>query len=69
MLPRVGAVRLYLPIVALVIYSFNDSPIPNVWAGFTLKWYAALAHDREIPEPVVRCRVRHDQQVRCILDE
>lgn len=43
-----GYLFLYLPIVALVIYSFNDSPIPNVWAGFTLKWYVALASDREI---------------------
>ena len=43
-----GYVFLYLPIVALVIFSFNDSPIPNVWRGFTLKWYAALASDREI---------------------
>jgi putrescine transport system permease protein len=43
-----GFVFLYLPIVALIIYSFNDSPIPNVWAGFTLKWYAALPADREI---------------------
>ena len=43
-----GYVFLYLPIVALVIYSFNDSPIPNVWAGFTTKWYAALVNDREI---------------------
>ena len=43
-----GFVFLYLPIVALVLYSFNDSPVPNVWRGFTLKWYAALADDREI---------------------
>lgn len=43
-----GFVFLYLPIVALVLYSFNDSPVPNVWRGFTLKWYAALASDREI---------------------
>jgi putrescine transport system permease protein len=43
-----GYLFLYLPIVALVIYSFNDSPIANVWAGFTLKWYAALPDDREI---------------------
>ena len=43
-----GYLFLYLPIVALVLYSFNDSPIPNVWRGFTLKWYAALAEDREI---------------------
>jgi putrescine transport system permease protein len=43
-----GYLFLYLPIVALIIYSFNDSPIPNVWSGFTLKWYVALASDREI---------------------
>ena len=43
-----GYAFLYLPIVALVIYSFNDSPIPNVWRGFTLKWYYALADDREM---------------------
>jgi putrescine transport system permease protein len=43
-----GYLFLYLPIVALIVYSCNDSPIPNVWSGFTLKWYAALASDREI---------------------
>ena len=43
-----GFIFLYLPIVALVIYSFNDSTIPNRWAGFTLKWYVALASDGEM---------------------
>lgn len=43
-----GFVFLYLPIVALVIFSFNDSTIPNVWRGFTLKWYVALANDAEM---------------------
>jgi len=43
-----GFVFLYLPIVALVVYSFNDSPVANVWRGFTLKWYAALAEDHEL---------------------
>lgn len=45
-----GAVYLFLfvPIVALVVFSFNDSPLPNVWRGFTLKWYAALAQDEEM---------------------
>ena len=43
-----GFVFLYLPIVALVLYSFNDSPIPNAWRGFTLKWYAALPGDNEM---------------------
>ena len=43
-----GYVFLFLPIVALVVYSFNDSPIPNKWAGFTTRWYAALVNDREM---------------------
>jgi putrescine transport system permease protein len=43
-----GFLFLYLPIVALVVFSFNDSPVPNVWRGFTLKWYADLANDTEI---------------------
>ncbi len=43
-----GFAFLYVPIVALVVYSFNDSPVANVWRGFTLKWYAALADDREL---------------------
>ena len=43
-----GFVFLYLPIVALVLYSFNDSPVPNVWRGATLKWYHALSTDTEL---------------------
>ena len=43
-----GYLFLYLPIVALVVYSFNDSPIPNLWKGFTLKWYFKLASDEEM---------------------
>ena len=43
-----GYAFLYVPIVALVVYSFNDSPVANVWRGFTLKWYLALASDGEL---------------------
>lgn len=43
-----GYLFLFLPILALVLYSFNDSPLPNVWRGFTLRWYVALASDREL---------------------
>ncbi|MDC8784241.1 ABC transporter permease [Roseateles koreensis] len=43
-----GYLFLYLPIVALVIFSFNDSPIPSILRGFTFKWYAALANDGEM---------------------
>jgi putrescine transport system permease protein len=43
-----GYLFLYVPILALVVYSFNDSPLPDVWRGFTFKWYAALARDTEL---------------------
>ena len=43
-----GYVFLYLPICALVVFSFNDSPIPNQWRAVTLRWYAGLAADREL---------------------
>jgi putrescine transport system permease protein len=43
-----GYLFLYLPIAALVIYSFNDSPLPNEWRGFTLNWYVKLASDTEM---------------------
>ena len=43
-----GYAFLYVPIVALVVYSFNDSPVANVWHGFTLDWYKKLADDREL---------------------
>jgi putrescine transport system permease protein len=43
-----GYLFLSLPIVALIVFSFNDSPLPNVWRGFTLKWYEALINDEEI---------------------
>lgn len=43
-----GYLFLYLPIAALVVYSFNDSPVPNVWRGFTLDWYRRLADDTEL---------------------
>jgi putrescine transport system permease protein len=43
-----GYIFLYLPIVALIVYSFNDSPIPNAWRSFSFRWYVALVNDREM---------------------
>lgn len=43
-----GYLFLYVPIAALVIYSFNNSSLPTRWGGFTLKWYASLTQDREM---------------------
>lgn len=39
----VGFAFLYLPIVLLVVYSFNASQLVTVWGGFSTRWYTALA--------------------------
>ncbi len=43
-----GLAFLYLPIVILVIYSFNASRLVTVWAGWSTRWYAELLHDGAI---------------------
>jgi putrescine transport system permease protein len=37
-----GLAFLYLPILLLVVYSFNASRLVTVWGGFSTRWYAAL---------------------------
>jgi putrescine transport system permease protein len=40
-----GYAFLYLPILLLVVFSFNESRLGTVWTGFSLKWYFALMED------------------------
>ena len=40
-----GLAFLYLPMVILVIYSFNGGKLVTVWSGFSTKWYGALFRD------------------------
>jgi putrescine transport system permease protein len=39
---------LYIPIISLVIYSFNASRLVTVWGGFSTKWYGALLENEQI---------------------
>ena len=41
---------LYLPLVILALYSFNDSRINAVWSGFTFKWYLTLFSNTRVLE-------------------
>ena len=43
-----GYLFLYLPIVTLVIFSFNESQMVTLWSGFSFKWYGELLKDEEI---------------------
>ena len=44
---------LYLPLLILALYSFNDSRLNAVWTGFTFKWYAALFQNRQVLEALL----------------
>lgn len=37
-----GFAFLYIPMLILIIYSFNESKLVTVWAGFSTKWYGEL---------------------------
>ena len=43
-----GFAFLYLPIVTLIVLSFNDSALVTRWTGFSLRWYSELAGDDAI---------------------
>ena len=58
-MPKVGWLRLplivtyvflYIPIVILVIMSFNASKMPFSWGGFSGRWYSTLLNDAAIRE-------------------
>lgn len=43
-----GLCFLYLPILVLIVFSFNASKLVSVWGGFSTKWYGALFQDSEL---------------------
>jgi len=43
-----GFLFLYIPIVSLVIFSFNKSKLVTVWGGWSTKWYGELLNDPQI---------------------
>ena len=43
-----GFAFLYLPIVLLVLFSFNESRLVTVWGGFSTKWYVELFNNRQL---------------------
>lgn len=47
----------YLPIVMVVVFSFNDSKLPVSWKGFTWKWYEELLNDAALQEALVNSLV------------
>ena len=44
----IGFAFLYLPLICLVVYSFNASTLVTVWGGFSMKWYGRLMRNQEV---------------------
>jgi len=43
-----GFAFLYLPVISLVVFSFNENKLVTVWTGFSTKWYSELFRDPQI---------------------
>ncbi len=60
-----GLAFLYVPLVAVIVYSFNASRLVTVWAGFSLRWYGELLNDGQIMrgghQPPGRGLIRHNR--------
>ena len=49
-----GLTFIYLPMLILVIYSFNASRLVTVWGGWSTKWYAGLLDNKQLMNAVLR---------------
>lgn len=49
-----GLAFIYLPMLIMVIYSFNASKLVTVWGGWSLKWYAGLLDNSQLMGSVMR---------------
>jgi putrescine transport system permease protein len=49
-----GLLFIYLPMLILVIYSFNASKLVTVWGGWSLKWYVGLLDNTQLMGSVMR---------------
>ncbi|HVY81125.1 MAG TPA: ABC transporter permease subunit [Steroidobacteraceae bacterium] len=43
-----GFAFLYIPILSVIVFSFNESKLVTVWGGFSTKWYGVLFGDRQM---------------------
>lgn len=43
-----GYAFLYVPIVLLIVYSFNENRLVTVWSGFSVKWYGELLENEQL---------------------
>ena len=48
-----GFAFLYIPILSMIVFSFNNSRLATVWGGFSVKWYGKLLHNDQVLQALV----------------
>ncbi len=48
-----GYAFLYIPLLSVIFYSFNDSALATVWGGFSTRWYAQLLQNRQVLDAAI----------------
>ena len=48
-----GFAFFYIPILSMIVYSFNASRLATVWGGFSTKWYVSLLSNRQVGEALL----------------
>ncbi len=43
-----GYAFLYIPLISVIVYSFNDSRLATVWGGFSTRWYGELLRNEQV---------------------
>ena len=43
-----GFAFFYIPILSMIVYSFNASRLATVWGGFSTKWYVSLFSNMQV---------------------
>ena len=44
----IGIALLYVPMLVMIGYSFNASPLVGIWGGFSIQWYRELTHNAQL---------------------
>ncbi|WP_144379187.1 ABC transporter permease [Mesorhizobium amorphae] len=47
-------VALYMPIIVLVVYAFNEAPSTSEWGGFSLKWFQSASQNAQVIDATLR---------------
>jgi putrescine transport system permease protein len=47
-----GYAFLYIPLISVIVYSFNDSKLATIWGGFSTRWYGELFQNEQILDAI-----------------